>query len=99
MSRVINRLSAYLLSARIEGDHFDRPAAWFREQDEAPIDFRNLERRPRGVGELDSPHRPGSDSEQWDMALRVSVLHCARAQDMHWGIAEFRRAKILGALE
>lgn len=26
------------------------------------------------------------------MALSVSVLHCPWAQDMQWGIAEFRRA-------
>src|SRR5436305_6647359 len=89
MRRVIDQLSAYLLPARIEGDNFGRPAAWFREQDEAPVNFRNPERRPRGIGELDTAHRASSDSEQWDVALRVSVLHCPGTEHMKWRVAEF----------
>ena len=92
MRRVINEFSAYFPSVRIEGDYCDWPPARFREQDETSVNFGNPERRSRGIGELDTAHRPSSDSEQRDMVLRVSVLHCPWAQEMQWGIAEFRGA-------
>jgi len=64
-SELVDRFPADLLAVCSEGDHFDRPAARFREQDEAPFDPGDPERRARFVGELDALHRSARDPEQW----------------------------------
>lgn len=79
---IVDRFSADLLAARIEGDHFGRPAAWFREQDEAPFDPGDPEGRPRFVGEFDTAYRSDRDPEDRDVALSVGVPPCPRIEEM-----------------
>ena len=90
--RVVNRFPANLLTVCSEGEHFNRCAARFREQDEASFNPGDPEGRSRFVGEFDTAHRSGRDPEHRDMALGVGVTPRARIEEMQRGVAEFRRA-------